>query len=591
VFSIFFAAHSLQTFNFLTFQPKKMANLNIKASKKQRYDAIVIGSGISGGWAAKELCEAGLKTLVLERGRDVKHIEDYPTANKHPWEFEHRGQVPLATREAYGSIRSFMREETLHWAIQPDEQPFVEEKPFTWTRGYHVGGKSLLWARQTQRWSDYDFEGPIRDGFAIDWPIRYADLAPWYSHVEKFAGISGNKDGLPHLPDGEFLPPIELNCVEQHLQGILAQNYSDRQLIQGRCAHITSPQPVHLAQGRGKCQHRNLCVRGCPFGGYFSANSSTLPWAAKTGKMTLRPHSVVHSIIYDSKKNRASGVRIVDANTKEMIEYYARIIFVNAGALNSNLILLNSLSERFPQGLGNDSGLLGKYFATHNYRGKANAEVEGFLDKTTSGKNPSNGYIPRFRNVFKQEMDFLRGYSVGVGAGRGYATNREGIGEELKNQLLHPPLGNWYVSAWMQGESVPIESNHVRLHASLKDKYGIPQLVTSVAWTENDDKMVRDFQEQITEMFSKAGFKKINANDTKANPGSDIHEMGGVRMGNDPKNSILNKWNQVHACKNVFVSDGACMVSTGTQNPSLTYMAITARAANHAISELKKRNL
>jgi len=568
-----------------------MANISIDAIKKNTYDAIVIGSGISGGWAAKELCENGLKTLVLERGRDVKHIEDYPTANKHPWEFEHRGQVPMAVREAYGSIRSFMREETLHWAIKPDEQPFVQEKPFSWTRGYHVGGKSLLWARQTQRWSDFDFEGPARDGYAVDWPIRYADIAPWYSHVEKFAGISGNKDGLPHLPDGEFLPPIELNCVEQHLQGVLAQNYTDRQLIQGRCAHLTSPQAVHLQQGRGKCQHRNLCNRGCPLGGYFSANSSTLPAAAKTGKMTLRPHSVVHSIIFDVKKDKASGVRIVDANTGEMIEYFAKIIFVNAGAVNSNLILLNSLSTRFPTGLGNDSGLLGKYFACHNYRGKASAQVEGFQDKTTSGKNPSNGYIPRFRNVQKQEMDFLRGYSIGVGAGRWSGSNREGIGEDLKNQLLHPALGNWGISAWMQGETVPIESNHLRLHTELKDKYGIPQLITSVAWTENDDKMVKDFQEQVEEMFTKAGFKNINANDSHSNPGSDIHEMGGVRMGKDPKTSLLNEWNQLHSCKNVFVSDGACMTSTGTQNPSLTYMAITARAANYAVSALKKRIL
>ncbi|WP_353484642.1 GMC family oxidoreductase [Haliscomenobacter sp.] len=568
-----------------------MANISIDAIKKNTYDAIVIGSGISGGWAAKELCENSLKTLVLERGRDVKHIEDYPTANKHPWEFEHRGQVPLAVREAYGSIRSFMREETLHWAIKPDEQPFVQEKPFSWTRGYHVGGKSLLWARQTQRWSDFDFEGPARDGYAVDWPIRYADIAPWYSHVEKFAGISGNKDGLPHLPDGEFLPPIELNCVEQHLQGVLAQNYTDRQLIQGRCAHLTSPQAVHLQQGRGKCQHRNLCNRGCPLGGYFSANASTLPAAAKTGKMTLRPHSVVHSIIFDAKKSKASGVRVVDANTGEMIEYFAKIIFVNAGAVNSNLILLNSLSTQFPTGLGNDSGLLGKYFACHNYRGKASAQVEGFQDKTTSGKNPSNGYIPRFRNVQKQEMDFLRGYSIGVGAGRWSGSNREGIGEDLKNQLLHPALGNWGISAWMQGETVPIESNHLRLHTELKDKYGIPQLITSVAWTENDDKMVKDFQEQVEEMFTKAGFKNINANDSHSNPGSDIHEMGGVRMGKDPKTSLLNEWNQLHSCKNVFVSDGACMTSTGTQNPSLTYMAITARAANYAVSALKKRIL
>ncbi len=568
-----------------------MAHFNIDAKAANTYDAIVIGSGISGGWAAKELTEKGLKTLVLERGRDVKHVVDYPTANLNPWEFEHRGQVPLAVRTQYGNIRSFMREETLHWAIKPDEQPFVEEKPFAWTRGYHVGGKSLLWARQTQRLSDFDFEGPMRDGFALDWPIRYADIAPWYSYVEKFAGISGNKDGLPHLPDGEFLPPIELNCVESHLQGVIAQNYKDRQLIQGRCAHITKPQPVHTAQGRAQCQHRALCVRGCPFGGYFSSNASTLPWAEKTGNMTLRPHSVVHSIIYDEKKGKASGVRVVDAHTMQMMEFYAKIIFVNGSALNSNLILLNSTSNRFPNGLGNDSGLLGKYVAWHNYRGKISAQYDGFQDKTTDGKNPSNGYIPRFRNLHKQETDFLRGYAVGVGGGRSMVQNREGMGLTLKENLLNPQLGPWNVSGWMMGETVPLEKNHVRLDPNQKDKYGIPQLITSADWTENDDKMVKDCLEQMTEMFTLAGFKNIKAVDSHSPPGADIHEMGGVRMGKDPKTSLLNKWNQLHACKNVFVTDGACMTSTATQNPSLTYMAFTARAADYAVKELKKKNL
>ena len=464
-------------------------------------------------------------------------------------------------------------------------------RPFTWTRGYHVGGKSLLWARQTQRWSDFDYEGPARDGFAVDWPIRYKDIAPWYSRVEKFSGISGNKDGLPHLPDGEFLPPIELNCVESHLQGVIAKKYTDRQLIQGRCAHLTNPQPVHYQQGRAQCMHRNLCNRGCPLGGYFSSNASTLPWAANTGHLTLRPDSVVHSIIYDEKLGKASGVRVIDAHTMQMTEYYARIIFVNASALNSNLILLNSTSSRFPNGLGNDSGLLGKYIAWHNYRGKISAQYDGFTDKTTDGKNPSNGYIPRFRNVQKQEMDFLRGYATGVGGGRGMTQNRDGMGLELKEHLLNPQLGPWNISGWMQGETVPLEKNHVRLDATRKDKYGIPQLVTSAGWSENDDKMAKDFLEQMTEMFTLAGFKNINAVDTHSNPGSDIHEMGGVRMGLDPKTSLLNKWNQLHSCKNVFVTDGACMTSTGTQNPSLTYMALTARAANYAVSEMKKKNL
>jgi len=396
---------------------------------------------------------------------------------------------------------------------------------------------------------------------------------------------------LPHLPDGEFLPPFPLSCVEQHLQSSLAQHYKDRQLIHSRCAHITEPQPIHYEQGRAKCMNRNLCVRGCPLGGYFSSNASTLPWAANTGKMTLRPFSTVYSIIYDEKKEKATGVRVVDTNTKEVIEYYAKIIFVNGSALNTNLILLNSTSNRFPNGLGNDNGLLGKYISWHNYRGKINAECDQFLDMRTKGKNPGNGYIPRFRNVLKQETDFLRGYAAGVGAGRGFNTDRSGIGEELKNNLIHPPLGNWGVSSWMMGECVPLESNHVRLHETEIDPYGVPQLVISAEWAENDDKMVKDYIEQFTEMFTYAGFKNIRATDTHSNPGSDIHEMGGVRMGKDPKTSLLNEWNQLHACKNVFVTDGACMTSTGTQNPSLTYMALTARAANYAVKALKKRNL
>ena len=569
-----------------------MSFLNIDSVKKRTFDTIVIGSGISGGWSAKELCDRGLKTLVLERGRDVQHVIDYPTTMKNPWEFEHRGQVPLEIRNQYQSGRtSFMREETLHWALKPDEQPFVEEKPFQWTRGYHVGGKSLLWARQTQRWSDLDFEGPKRDGYAVDWPIRYADLAPWYSHVEKFAGISGNNDNLSQLPDGEFLLAFEMSCVEQHFRDVVGKTYIDRPIIHGRCAHVTEPKQIHYDQGRASCQNRNLCNRGCPYGGYFSSNASTLPWAMKTGKMTLRPHSVVHSIIYDEKKQKATGVRVVDANTKETIEYYAKIIFVNASSINSNMILMNSISNRFQNGLGNDSGTLGKYFACHNYRGKLSADVEGFLDKKTDGKNPSNAYLPRFRNLYKQETDFLRGYSVGIGSGRGLGQNSSGVGEELKQNLLNPKLGNWHISSWMQGETVPIESNHLRLHETLKDKYGIPQLVTSVAWTENDDKMVKDYIKEMTEMFTLAGFKNVRGGDSHSNPGSDIHEMGGVRMGVDPKTSMLNKWNQLHACNNVFVTDGACMTSTSTQNPSLTYMALTVRAVDYAVKELKKRNL
>ena len=558
--------------------------------KKRTYDAIVIGSGASGGWAAKELCDKGLKVLVLERGREVRHIKDYPTASLPPWAFEHRGTISVAQRQDHQGS-AFLREETLHWALKDDEQPFIQEKPFRWVRGYHMGGKSLLWARQTQRWSDYDFEGPARDGFAVDWPIRYKDLEPWYSYVEKFAGIAGNKDGLPELPDSEVMPGFEMSCIEQYFKESLKKNFRDRHLIQARCAHLTDPQEVHVKQGRTKCQNQNMCNRGCVFGGYFSSNASTLPWAMQTGNLTLRPHSVVHSIIYDEKKGKASGVRVIDAGSKEMIEFYSAVVFVNASALNSNAILLNSTSSRFPNGLGNDSGLLGKFVAWHNYRGKGGAEYEGFKDRVTDGRNPSNSYIPRFRNVFKQDAGFLRGYAIGIGGGRGMGSDTSMIGDQLRENLLHPQPGNWYISSWMMGECVPLEKNHVRLHTDLKDKYGIPQLIVSCEWSENDDKMVQDYIQQTHEMFEKAGFINIKANDTKSPPGSDIHEMGGARMGSDPRSSLLNGWNQLHLCKNVFVTDGACMTSTGTQNPTLTYMAMTARAAHYAMEELKKGNI
>ncbi|RYY29646.1 MAG: GMC family oxidoreductase [Chitinophagaceae bacterium] len=557
---------------------------------KRTFDAIVIGSGASGGWAAKEFCEKGAKTLVLERGRDLKHGTDYTTASKAPWEFEYRGAVSLQQRKDFQGAK-FLRAESLPFMLKDDEQPYVQEKPFRWVRGYHVGGKSLMWARQTQRWSDFDFEGPVRDGFATDWPIRYKDIEPWYTHVEKFAGIAGNKDGLEELPDSVVMPPFEMSAVELHLRDSLAKNYNNRYLIQARCAHLTDPQAIHKEQGRVKCQHQAMCNRGCVYGAYFSSNASTLPWAARTGNLTLRPHSVVHSIIYDDKKGRATGVRVVDANTKETIEYFAKVIFVNASTLNTNAILLNSTSVRFPNGLGNDNGLLGKYISWHNYRGKGSAEFEGLKDKKTDGRNPSHTYVPRFRNVKKQETDFLRGYAIGIGGGRGFTTNTSMIGDALRENILHPTLGNWRVSSWMMGECVPLEKNHVRLHETLKDKYEIPQLVVSCDWSENDDKMVADFIKESTEMFEKAGFINIKVEDTKSAPGADIHEMGGVRMGKSPADSLLNGFNQLHHCKNVFVTDGACMTSTGSQNPTLTFMALTARAVDYAFNEVKKGNI
>lgn len=571
-----------------------MANVNMDSVKQRTYDAIVIGSGISGGWAAKELTEKGLKTLVLERGREVKHLEDYPTTNKMPYELEHRNQVPLEIKKEAPIVSrcyAFL-EDSMHFFVKDKEHPYVQEKPFDWIRGYQVGGKSLLWARQTQRWSDFDFEGPARDGFAVDWPIRYKDLTPWYSYVEKFAGISGNQDGIPQLPDGEFLPAYPLNVVENHFKKALLNKYSDRHVISARCAHLSKPNQIHFEQGRGQCMNRTLCHRGCPFGGYFSSNSSTLPWAAKTGNLTLRPFSVVDSILYDEQKGKASGVRVMDANTKEAMEYYADIIFVNASAVNTNHILLNSISSRFPEGLGNDNGLLGKYFAFHNYRARISAAYEGFQDLTTDGRNPAGGgYIPRFRNLHRQETDFLRGYAAGFRADRYLQEDKSGFGADLKKQLLNPTLSTWRVGSHMMGETIPKEESRISLVKDKTDDWGIPLLNIAIEYDDNDEKMIADYHEQMSEMFAKAGFTDIRITDTKQAPGLDIHEMGGVRMGSDPKTSLLNKFNQFHNCKNVFVTDGACMTSTATQNPSLTYMALTARAVDYAVAEMKKRNL
>lgn len=563
------------------------------ADQKPRYDAIVIGSGIAGSWAAKELCEKGLKTLVLERGKDVKHIKDYPTANLGPWDFEHRGQLtqevikenPIASR-CYA-----FKEDAMHFFTKDKEQPYIQEKPFDWIRGYNVGGKSLLWARQVQRWSDFDFEGPARDGFAVDWPIRYKDIAPWYSHVETFIGVSGNRDGNAAMPDGEFLPAFDMNAVEIEIQRQIHSKYPDRQVIAGRCAHITEPKDIHIQQGRTKCQARSLCQRGCPFGGYFSSNASTLPWAAKTGNMTLKPQSVVHSIIYDEEKGRATGVRVIDAETKEMTEYYATIIFLAASALASNQILLNSTSTRFPVGLGNDNGLLGKYVAFHNYTGTLGGTFEGYEDKYYYGRRPTQPIIPNFRNVKGQETDFLRGYASFFGASRGRGSDvpMDTLGGTFKDALTE--VGPWYVGMMMQGETIPKEDNYVGLSTEEKDQYEMPLLRIAVSYDDNDERSREDFLSQGAEMLEAAGVKNIQQHRSGQNPGLDIHEMGGVRMGNDPKTSLLNKWNQLHSCPNVFVTDGACMTSTGTQNPSLTFMALTARAVAYAVDELKKQRI
>lgn len=567
--------------------------MNIIGEEKRRrtFDVIVIGSGITGGWAAKEFCEHGFKTLLIERGRMVRHIVDYPTAMKAPWEFRHRNKLPenFLRENPIVSKCYAVDESTQQFFVKDAEHPYIQEKPFDWIRGYQVGGKSLIWARQTQRWSDFEFEAPARDGFAVDWPIRYKDLEFWYSYVEKFIGISGNKDHIINLPDSEVLPPFELNCVEKHIQKKIHDRFLDRHVIIGRCAHLTQPQKIHIKQGRNKCQARNLCYRGCPFGAYFSSNSSTIPWAERTGNLTILTDHIVHSIIYDERKAKATGVKTIDAETKEMEEYYANVIFVNASTLNTNLILLNSTSNRFPNGLGNDNDLLGHYIAFHNYRGNITATFEGYADSYYYGRRPTTAFMPSFRNVFKQETDFLRGYMIAFSASRqgwerGYA--QEGFGMNYKEQISKP--GIWNVFMMMQGETIPKYENHVRLSKDQFDSYGIPQLIISVDYDENDMKLMRDFLNQGAEMLEKAGCKNIHPYDTHQAPGLDIHEMGGVRMGNDPRTSLLNKWNQLHQCKNVFVTDGACMTSVGNQNPSLTFMALTARAANYAINQLKK---
>ncbi len=554
--------------------------------ENRRYEAIVIGAGMSGSWVAKELCDKGIDTLLLDRGPDVRHLQDYPTASTYPWGYENRGALtqeqidanPIAARcYAY-------KEGATHFFVEDDVQPYEQEKPFDWIKGYQVGGKSLMWARQTQRWSKYDFENPDTNEYSISWPIVYNDLEPWYSHVEKFVGISGNKDGLDVIPDGEFLPPLEISVVDKHLQSVVKENYNDRHIIYARCAHLTEPQEIHRKQGRGKCQHRTICERGCPFGGYFSANSSTIPWAKRTGKLTLRADSIVHSIMYDDKTGKASGVKIINQTTGDFDVFEADVVFLNAGAINSNAILLNSKTERFPNGLGNDNGLMGKYFGFHNYRARITAQCPGFEDKVVEGKTPSNIYMPRFVNVGGQDQDFKGAYGVAIYTARHRYTTSNGIGEELIAEVMKDKnFGQWQITSMMMGETIPKETNQISLHPSKKDKDGLPIIKFNVSYDDNDEKMMEHFYKTYEEIYEKAGFTNVKRVDTGQAPGLDIHEMGGLRMGKDPKTSILNAHNQIHTCKNVYVSDGACMTTTSYQNPSLTYMALAARAANHYI--------
>lgn len=565
-----------------------LPNINAKGVAANTYDAIVIGSGMSGGWAAKELCEKGLKTLVLERGRDIEHIKDYTTATLAPWQLPHRDTLSLEERKANPILAACYAytPSTEHFFVKDKEHPYEQVKPFSWIRGYQKGGKSLLWARWTQRWSDLDFEANAKQGVAVDWPIRYKDIAPWYSYVERFVGISGNRDGIPHLPDGEFQPPMEMNAIEKHFKRAVESNYNNRKIIISRTANLTKG-----LNGRGPCQYRNLCSRGCPYSGYFSSVSATLPAANATGNMRFKPFAVVHSIIYDADKNKATGVRVIDAQTKKMTEYYAKIIFLNAGTINSTLLLLNSTSPQFANGLGNTNDILGRNLMDHNYRGSLYASYNGYQDEYYYGRRPAGIYIPRFRNVGDDvQKNFIRGYAFAAGGSRRTGNlQHDTIGAGLKEQLSE--AGPWDVWMTGMGECLPYPENRVTLNKNKQDDWGMPTLQIDCEYKANELSMLTDILASGAEMLEKAGFTNIGAKDTEQAPGLGIHEMGTARMGKDPKTSILNAHNQIWDVKNVFVTDGACMTSNACQNPSLTYMALTARAANYAVEELKKGNI
>ncbi len=557
----------------------------------KNYDAIVIGTGISGGWAAKELCEKGLKTLVLERGRMVEHIKDYPTMYKDPWDFKFKGQQTRKekARQLKQARTGYVTNKAHNFFFVDDIlHPYNETKRFDWIRGYQVGGRSLVWGRQSYRWSDLDFEGNKKDGIAVDWPIRYKDVTPWYDYVEEYIGVSGQKMGLPQLPDGKFGPPMALSCVEKHLKKNIAKNYTDRVLTIGRAAHITSNIPPHV--GRTKCQYRNRCMRGCPYGAYFSSNSSTIPAAHKTNNMTVRIHSIVSEIIYDDKLKRATGVKVIDAKTKKEMTFNAKIIFCCASTVGSTSILLQSKSKRFPNGLGNDSGELGHNIMDHHFKAGATAKFDGFKDKYYKGRRPNGIYIPRFRNLGDKatKQKFLRGYGYQGGGGRGDISEfiaEAGYGTDLKQQILKP--GGWRMTLMGFGECLPYHDNKMTLDYQKLDEWGLPTVTFDAEWKTNEWEMRKDMVQQAIEMLQKAGFKDIKPMDSPGAPGLGIHEMGTARMGRDPKTSVLNKHNQIHSCKNVYITDGSCMVSSACQNPSLTYMALTARAVAHAVKKFK----
>lgn len=564
--------------------------MSAKIESDQIFDAIVVGSGISGGWAAKELCEKGLRTLVLERGRQVEHIKDYPTAFKKPWEFSNRLIQTNQDRQENPVQSQSYNEGNKHFYVNDKEHPYIQERPFNWIRGYQVGGRSLTWGRQCYRLSDLDFEANKTDGTTIDWPIRYKDIEPWYDYVERFVGISGKNEGLDHLPDGQLLPPIEMNCIEEHFSKAIKENYTDRIVTHGRTANLTS-----AINGRGPCQFRNLCSRGCPFSGYFSSNSATLPAAEKTGNLFLKTNAIVTEVLFDSKTKRATGVRVIDAQTKEENKYYARIIFLNASTIATTAILLNTKSVDFPNGLGNSSGHLGHNLMDHFVIAGAEGEHNGYPDKYYSGRNPGCIYIPRFRNVNIEtaQKDFIRGYAFqGYGeriSWRDKIKTNNSFGEDYMQDLITP--GDWrlWIGAW--GETLPYFNNTVSLSSSQVDKWGIPLVKINFEYGENEKNMREDIKSCAFEMLDKTGFRNIKLFDYQRPGGSAVHEMGTARMGNDPKTSVLNQHNQMHDIKNIFITDGSCMTSSASQNPSLTYMALTARACKVAVDLMREGKL
>lgn len=569
-----------------------MPNYNIDARQNMTYDAIVIGSGMSGGWAAKELCEAGLKTLVLERGRIVEPIKDFPTMSNESWDYELRGALtPDDRQKHYKAIRSgFVGAGNKHFYANDAENPYTEVKPFLWIRAHQMGGRSQLWGRQCYRWSELDFEANAIDGHGVDWPIRYNDLEPWYTYVEKYAGISGEPLGLPQLPDSHFLPPMELNCVEKDVKKRIEAEFPGRHLIIGRVAHLTQP-----LNGRGTCQFRNKCSQGCPFSAFFSSTTVTLPAALATGNMTIRPYSIAHSIIYDEDQEKATGVRVIDAETGEMQEYFSRIVFCNASTLSTTRILLNSTSNRFPNGMGNDSGELGHNLMDHTYRVGAMGTFEGYEDRYYKGRRPNGIYIPRYWNISEETTSdkFVRGFGYQGGAFRpswNRGANLASFGADFKDNLINEP-GPWEFFITGFAECLPYHENKVTLDTDNLDKWGQPTLAIDCEWKANELALNQQIEEDAVEMLERSGLKNIVGFNNQHEPGYGIHEMGTARMGRDPKTSVLNATNQIHAVNNVFVTDGACMTSNSCVNPSLTYMAITARAADHAISELKKLNL